>query len=106
MHPQAVAQARAAQPSAEVAAGAAAFLKLLGDPTRLRLLTALQAIELCVCDLAAVVGLSESAMSHQLRLLRTGRLVTARKEGRTVYYRLLDEHVTGLLANALAHAHE
>ncbi|MFD1732061.1 ArsR/SmtB family transcription factor [Deinococcus malanensis] len=82
------------------------FLKLVGDPTRLRILSALSARELCVCDLAAAVGSSESAVSHQLRLLRAGRVVAFRKVGRVAYYRLLDAHVTTLIDNALAHARE
>ena len=106
VHPEAVAQARAALPGEAHTAAATTFLKLLGDPTRLNLLSALSRTELCVCDLAAVVGLSESAVSHQLRLLRTGRLVAFRKEGRVVYYRLADEHVTTLIRSALDHARE
>lgn len=106
VHPEAVAQARAAQPGAPDVETASAFLKLVGDPTRLRLLSALHARELCVCDLAAVVGLSESAVSHQLRLLRAGRVVAFRKAGRVAYYRLLDHHVTVLIESALDHARE
>ena len=82
------------------------FLKLVGDPTRLKLLSALNTCELCVCDLAAVIGLSESAISHQLRLLRAGRVVAFRKVGRVAYYRLLDHHVTTLIESALEHAAE
>ena len=102
----AAAQARAALPDERCVEVASGFLKLLGDPTRLRILSALGAAELCVCDLAAVVGQSESAVSHQLRLLRTARLVTYRKAGRAAYYRPLDDHVGTLLATALAHARE
>ncbi|GAA4010129.1 hypothetical protein GCM10022631_23320 [Deinococcus rubellus] len=79
---------------------------MVADPTRLRLLSALNTCELCVCDLAAVVGLSESAVSHQLRLLRAHRLVTFRKAGRVAYYRLLDQHVNGLIGSALEHVQE
>ncbi|WP_034386243.1 helix-turn-helix transcriptional regulator [Deinococcus sp. YIM 77859] len=103
VHPQAVARARAAQPDERTLTRAAALLKAVSDPTRLRLLTALGTGELCVCDLAAVVGTSESAVSHQLRLLREQNLVAPRKEGRVVYYRLADAHVTGLLGNVLDH---
>lgn len=94
-------------PTFEKAIGQASlFLKLVADPTRLRLLSALRQQEQCVCDLAALVKVSESAVSHQLRLLRTGRVVTYRKEGRKVYYRLLDEHVSSMLDNVLAHVLE
>ena len=106
IHLNAVQQARAALPDEGCVSGASALLKLVADPSRLRLLSALKTGELCVCDLAAVVGLSESAVSHQLRLLRTGRVVTYRKEGRVAYYRLLDHHVTTLIENALEHARE
>ncbi|KQR35134.1 helix-turn-helix transcriptional regulator [Deinococcus sp. Leaf326] len=106
VHPQAVAAARAALPDETSVARATILLKLMGDAHRLKILSALTQGELCVCDLAAVIRLSESATSHQLRLLRTGRVVTSRKEGRAVYYRLLDQHVTTLIANALDHARE
>ena len=106
VHPEAVAQARAAQPDEGTLGRAAALLKAVLDPTRLRLLTALGTGELCVCDLAAVAGTSESAVSHQLRLLRAHRLVTFRKEGRIAYYRLLDQHINGLIGSAVDHVRE
>ena len=106
LHPQAVAAARVALPDETSVARATILLKLMGDANRLKILSALTRGELCVCDLAAVIRLSESATSHQLRLLRIGRGVASRKEGRTVYYRLLDQHVTTLIANALDHARE
>ncbi|WP_221090616.1 ArsR/SmtB family transcription factor [Deinococcus aquaedulcis] len=105
-HPAAVARARQAVPDDACVEDASALLKAVADPTRLRLLSALAAEELCVHDLALVVGASESATSHQLRLLRAHRLVAPRKVGRTVYYRLADQHVTLLLRNALDHARE
>jgi len=76
---------------------------LLADPGRLRLLIALSEGELCVCDLAAACGQSESATSHALRLLRAHRVVQVRRAGRRAYYRLDDDHVQGLIASALAH---
>ncbi|RBM07424.1 ArsR family transcriptional regulator [Streptomyces sp. PT12] len=76
---------------------------LMADPGRLRLLIALREGELCVCDLAAVSGLSESATSHALRLLRAHRVVAARRSGRMAYYRLDDAHVRMLLDLAVAH---
>lgn len=105
-HPDAVALARQAVPDDACVSEASALLKAVADPTRLRMLSALAATELCVHDLSLVVGISESATSHQLRLLRAHRLVAARKSGRTVYYRLADQHVTLLLGNALEHARE
>lgn len=106
LHPEAVQRAKLAMPDVAYVEDASALLKAVADPTRLRLLSALNTGELCVCDLAAVVGISESAVSHQLRLLRAHRLVSSRKEGRIVYYRLLDHHVTVLIGSALEHARE
>lgn len=106
LHLQSVAAARAGLPDPDCVERATALLKAVADPTRFRLLSALQGRELCVCDLAAVLGLSESATSHQLRVLREHRLVAVRREGRVAHYRLLDGHVTQLLDNALEHARE
>lgn len=106
VHPEAVQKAKQAMPDVVCVEEASALLKAVADPTRLRLLSALNTGELCVCDLAATVGISESAVSHQLRLLRAHRLVTFRKVGRIVYYRLLDHHVTELIGSAIAHARE
>jgi len=106
VHPEAVRKAKQAMPDEQCVENASALLKAVADPTRLRLLSALNTGELCVCDLAAVVGISESAVSHQLRFLRAHRLVTFRKEGRIAYYRLLDHHVTVLIGSALEHARE
>ena len=84
----------------------ATVYKLLGDPTRVRLVDALSHGERCVCDLAALVGLSESAVSHQLRLLRGARLVRARRAGRQAFYSLDDHHVVGLLHDTRKHVEE
>ena len=80
--------------------------KLLGDPTRVRLLDALTHGERCVCDLAALIGLTESAVSHQLRLLRAARLVRVRRAGRMAFYALDDHHVIGLLHDTRRHVEE
>lgn len=80
--------------------------KLLGDPTRVRLLDALTHGERCVCDLATLVGLTESAVSHQLRLLRAARLVRVRRAGRLAFYALDDHHVIGLLHDTRRHVEE
>lgn len=84
----------------------AEVFKLLGDPTRVRILDALTHGERCVCDLAALVGLSESAISHQLRLLRASRLVRVRRAGRLAFYSLDDHHVVGLLHDTRKHIQE
>ncbi len=77
--------------------------KILGDPTRIKILHALSRRELCVCDIAAAVDLGQSAVSHQLRLLRGARLVKYRKEGKMVWYLLDDQHISQLLAQSIEH---
>ncbi|CFX00713.1 ArsR-type transcription regulator, HTH motif [Syntrophomonas zehnderi OL-4] len=82
------------------------FFKTLGDSTRIKMLYALMQRELCVCDLAAVIGASDSAVSHQLRVLRSQKLVKFRREGKILYYSLDDEHVRSLFAQGLEHVME
>ncbi|MBE9191447.1 helix-turn-helix transcriptional regulator [Gloeocapsopsis crepidinum LEGE 06123] len=84
----------------------AEFFSLLGDPNRLRILSLLAEKELCVCDLAATLDMSESAVSHQLRTLRTMRLVSYRKQGRNVFYNLQDSHVLNLYHSVAEHLDE
>jgi len=99
-----VAAVRAAMPPEADVAELADVLGLLGDPTRLKLLAALlQAGEMCVCDLAAATGQSESAVSHALRLLRAHRIVSVRRASRMAFYHLDDGHVRMLLDVGLAH---
>jgi ArsR family transcriptional regulator, lead/cadmium/zinc/bismuth-responsive transcriptional repressor len=92
--------------SIEKAQQMADFFGTLADPSRLRLLSTLAQQELCVCDLAAVVKMGESAVSHQLRVLRSQRLVNYRREGRNIYYSLADSHVMNLYAEVAAHLEE
>ena len=80
--------------------------RVLGDPTRVRILDALGTGELCVNDLAGRVGISESAVSHQLRLLRTMRLVRVRRAGRLAFYAVDDHHILELLSQARTHVEE
>ena len=81
----------------------ALIFKALADETRLKILWALEKLEMCVCDLAAMLGLTESAVSHQLRLLRNLQLVTNRRDGVVLYYRLADNHVSQLIRITLEH---
>jgi ArsR family transcriptional regulator len=97
---------RAAMLGAESIEAVAEVFKLLGDPTRVRLVDALSHGERCVCDLASLVGQTESAVSHQLRLLRSARLVRVRRTGRHAYYALDDHHVVGLLHDTRKHVEE
>src|SRR5450759_1601157 len=82
------------------------MFRILGDPTRVRIVDLLSEGELCVCDIAAHVAISESAVSHQLRLMRGMRLVRARREGRCVYYTLDDQHIVDLFQQGLRHVAE
>lgn len=84
----------------------AEFFSLLGDSNRLRILSILAQQELCVCDLAATLDMTESAVSHQLRTLKVMRLVAYKKRGRKVYYRLLDHHVLDLYYSVVEHLAE
>jgi DNA-binding transcriptional ArsR family regulator len=84
----------------------AGVYKVLGDASRLKIVTALRRREMCVCDLAALSGISESAVSHQLRRLKDLTLVRSRRAGQVVYYRLDDRHVELLLDLGLAHIRE
>ena len=84
----------------------AEIFKVLSDPTRLRICSLLAEAELCVSDLAALLDISESAASHQLRLLRSLRLVRHRRDGKMVFYALDDEHVIGLIRQGLDHVEE
>ena len=95
--PERVASVNARMPGEDDIVDTADVFSLLGDPRRLKLLVALLDGELCVCDLAAVTGLSESATSHALRLLRAHRVVAVRRDGRMAYYRLDDAHVRMLV---------
>ena len=88
------------------AEGLAQTFGVLGDPTRVKLISALMAGELCVCDLATLLGLSQSAVSHQLRLLRNMRLAKYRRDGRMVYYSLDDQHIRDLFLQGLQHVTE
>jgi len=83
-----------------------ATFKLLGDPTRLKIILALNETEMCGCDLAALLGVSRSAISHQLRLLKNLRLVKFRRDGKMAYYSLDDPHISEVIDAAMEHIHE
>jgi ArsR family transcriptional regulator len=104
--PARVAEVRAALVGGRSVLELAETFRVLGDPTRVRILDALSHAELCVCDIATLLGLSQSAVSHQLRLLRGLRLVRSRREGRMVFYALDDDHITGLFREGLRHVEE
>jgi DNA-binding transcriptional ArsR family regulator len=107
VHSDHVEAARAAEIDPVLLNELSELFKVFSDATRLRILMALSAAgELCVCDMGALLGASQSAVSHQLAGLRAARLVTYRREGKTVYYRLADDHIGILLKMGLAHASE
>lgn len=109
IHPEYAQAVRCHALSVEAAQRVAALFAILADPTRLQVVYALlnaSTGELCVCDLAAGLGRDDTTISHQLRVLRNQHIVTMRKVGRVVYYRLVDEHVRQVLALGLIHAEE
>ena len=93
-------------PSDEILYKLADFYKVFGDPTRIRILYALSAGELCVCDIAELLGMTQSAISHQLRVLKQSSLVKFRRDGKTVYYSMADNHISTILAQGLDHVQE
>ena len=96
----------AMMPNDTVVLDLAETFKTLADPTRIRIITALRERELCVCDLANILNLTGSAVSHQLRILRGRKLVRYRKDGKIAYYSLDDEHVQTLVGQAIQHISE
>lgn len=93
-------------PDIEVLYDLSELFKVFGDSTRIRILTALMNKEMCVIHLAEHLSMGQSAVSHQLRILRTAGLVRPRREGKTVFYSLDDEHVRSIIAAGLAHVEE
>ncbi|MCD1295238.1 transcriptional regulator [Methanocella sp. CWC-04] len=105
VHPETVRKARSKQMSEETVERLSEIFKVMGDPTRLKIINALSAGEMCVCDLANVIGMEHSATSHQLRILKALRLVKYRKQGKSAYYSLDDEHVLTLFKEGWKHVH-
>lgn len=103
VHVDAVRRTRSTMPEATDIGAMSALFSAIGDPTRLKIVAALSRNELCVCDIAAALGISQSAVSHQLRTLRELGLVRPRRDGRLSYYALDDEHVATLYSQALDH---
>ena len=103
VHLPAVQTARKSLPSTADLARLADFMAVMADPTRLQIVAALKSTELCVCDLSAVIGISESAVSHQLRAMRELKIVRSRRQGRMVFYSLDDDHVDSIYRQAHEH---
>jgi ArsR family transcriptional regulator, lead/cadmium/zinc/bismuth-responsive transcriptional repressor len=106
IHSDIVDDARRQMPKEENLYDLAELFKVFGDSTRVRILYALSSHEMCVCDVAALLGMTQSAISHQLRILKSARLVKNRKEGKVVYYTLTDNHVRQIFAQGLEHVTE
>ena len=103
MHPDRIVQAKSALPSEDDLFALSDLFKVFGDSTRIRILYVLYDTELCVCDIAQMLGMQISAISHQLRVLKQASLVKYRKEGKAVYYSLADDHVHSILAQGMEH---
>lgn len=106
VHQDTVEHARKGMLKNDVVNDLAEFFKVFGDATRLKILRALFISEMCVCDLSELLDMSQSAVSHQLKVLRQCRIVKHRKEGRNVYYSLDDEHIQQIIHVGLAHMNE
>ena len=102
-HPETICLAKAGLISDSQAQRTAELFRILGDATRVKMLQALVKSEMCVCDIAAVVKMGQSAISHQLRVLRSARLVKYRREGKNAWYSLNDEHIASLLCQGIEH---
>ena len=103
VHEGAVEQVRSQLPQDEMLYDLAELFKIFGDSTRVKILYALLEAELCVCDIAKLMDVSQSAVSHQLRVLKGSKLVKFRREGKTLYYSLADEHVFRILSQGMEH---
>lgn len=106
VHEEAVAQVLRELPSDETLYDLAELFKVFGDSTRIKILYALFEEELCVCDIAKLLSLTQSAVSHQLRVLKANRLVKPRRDGKTVFYSLADDHVRKIIAQGMDHVTE
>ncbi len=106
VHPDAVERVRELLPRDETLYDLAELFKIFGDSTRVKILYALLESELCVCDIAKLMDVSQSAVSHQLRVLKASKLVKFRREGKTIFYSLADDHVVSILSQGMEHIEE
>ena len=106
VHQQAVDEVLGGMPDDETLYDLAELFKVFGDSTRIKILYALFEAELCVCDISKLLGLTQSAVSHQLRVLKNSRLVKFRRDGKTVFYSLADDHVRKIIAQGMEHINE
>lgn len=106
IHEEVVNKVKENMPEEETLYDLAELFKVFGDSTRIKILWALDKAEMCVCDIAALLNMTQSAISHQLRVLKQAKLVKNRKEGKVVYYSLDDEHVRQIFDQGLTHINE
>lgn len=106
IHEDKVKNAKRVMPEDDLIYDLAEFFKVFADSTRMKIIYALIEDELCVCDIAAIVGTTQSAISHQLRILKQSKLVKYRKEGKVVYYSLDDEHISEIVKKGREHIEE
>jgi len=106
IHYETVSRVREAMPDEDRLLDAAELFKVFGDSTRARIICALEISEMCVCDIAALLSMSSSAISHQLRILKQSRIVQSRRDGKIIYYSLADEHIKQLFDTAIEHLSE
>lgn len=106
IHEEIVIKTKNEMPDEEVLADLSDLFRVFGDTTRVKIIFALFSNEMCVCDIAELLGMTQSAISHQLRVLKNARLVKFRKDGKTVFYSLDDEHISGILKYGLEHIKE
>lgn len=105
-HPETVKSVESIMPPDSELLAISELYKVFGDPTRIKILFALYESEMCVCDIAALLSMTQSAISHQLRVLKASKLVKFRRDGKEVYYSLDDEHIFKILAQGLEHIKE
>ncbi|MBQ6564966.1 MAG: metalloregulator ArsR/SmtB family transcription factor [Clostridiales bacterium] len=106
VHEDKIEQVQSLMPDEDTLNGLSDLFRVFGDGTRIRILYVLFEEEVCVCDIAALLGMTQSAVSHQLRILKNAHLIRSRRAGKTVYYSLADEHVRTLLSQGTEHIHE
>lgn len=106
IHEDLIEKVRGVLPNPENLSLLADFFKVFGDPTRIKILSSLAESEMCVCDIAYLLNMTQSAISHQLRVLKQARLVKNRKDGKVVYYSLDDDHVKQIIDQGLVHIGE
>lgn len=106
LHSENISAAQNNLPDDELIYDAAELFKVFGDSTRMKILYLLLESELCVCDIVELLGATQSAVSHQLRILKQSRLIRFRKQGRSVFYSLADDHVRKILDNGMEHIME